>query len=116
MPGDGVSLQTIISQLGSVAKAQARGQQSPQATAPFSERQDLQDELKVQRVKETAESEKGRIEPDGESRDKRKRRRQRRRLKDTAADGAAAAETQGLGPDDGEGEATAVGSLVDLRV
>ena len=115
MPGDGISLQTTLAQLGTVAKAQARGQQAPAPTTQFSEVKDQQDELKVQQVKEATESEKGRIQPDDDPRDKRRKRRlRRRRMKDNRNDTAA-----GSAPataEDTDDDLTTVGSMLDLRV
>ena len=64
MSGDGVSLQTTISQMGNVAKAQLKGQQQNQPTAPLSEEIDKSKDLKVNRVKQAEKTEKGRIEED----------------------------------------------------
>ena len=112
MVGDGVSLPTSLSQLGQVAKTQAKGQQQAQPVTPFSQHQDQQEELRVKRVKETGASDHRRIEADDDRADKRKRRRQRRRRKlsdrRTAADEAAIDS-----PEDGNEET--VGALIDLR-
>ncbi len=48
--GDGVSLPTTLAQMGSVAKTQAKGQQAPAQTTPFSDQLNRDDDLKVQRV------------------------------------------------------------------
>ena len=66
MPGDGVSLPTTLAQMGSVAKTQARGQQTAPQVTPFSEQKDEQNELKIQRVKEATKAEKSRVAADQE--------------------------------------------------
>ena len=81
MPGDGVSLPTSLAQMGNVAKTQARGQQTAPQVTPFSEQKDGQEELKVQRVKETTEAEKNRVTRGDDEKDKRKRRRLKRTRK-----------------------------------
>ncbi len=81
MPGDGVSLPTTLAQMGSVAKTQARGQQSSPQVTPFSEQKEGQEELQVQRVKETSQAEKNRAARQEEEKDKRKRRRLKRNRK-----------------------------------
>jgi len=80
MSGDGVSLQTTISQMGNVAKTQLKGQQQNQTAAPLSEQIDKSKDLKVNRVKQAEKADKGRIEPDAkkEKRHGKKRRRKRR--------------------------------------
>ena len=115
MSGDGVSLPTTLSQMGSVAKTQARGQQSPQQVTPFSEQLDKKEELKVQRVKETPNAEKGRINPDEEKKDKRRRRRLRRRQKLLVRKSAGEEETTPSDSQENEATAEPLGSLIDLR-
>ena len=78
MPGDGVSLPTTLAQMGSVAKTQARGQQTSPQVTPFSEQKDEKNELKIQRVKEATKAEKSRVAADQQEKDKRKRRRLKR--------------------------------------
>ena len=123
MAGDGVSLPTTIAQMGNVAKSQARGQQAAQPTAPFAEQLDKNEDLKVQRVKETNEAEKRRIDPDEERKDKRKRRRLRRNRKrfDREAAGEHEAEQQeqdgASNPEEAEeAETVEPGTLIDMRV
>ena len=103
MSGDGVSLPTTLAQMGNVAKTQARGQQSSPQVTPFSEQKADGDELRIQRVKETSETEKSRVKRQDEEKDKRKRRRLRRSRKK---------EERGQQE---TGEET-IGSLVDTRV
>lgn len=122
MPGDGVSLPTTLSQMGSVAKTQARGQQSSPQVTPFSEQKDGQEELRIQRVKETTEAEKNRLIRQDEEKDKRKR----RRLKRTRKKRHHSKEESGRGHQDPdtvdpeqstrESEGEVLGSLIDLRV
>lgn len=82
MSGDGVSLQTTISQMGNVAKTQLKGQQQNQTAAPVSEQIDKSKDLKVNRVKQAEQADKGRIEPDEKKeKDKGKQRRRKRRNK-----------------------------------
>ena len=116
MSGDGVSLPTTLSQLGSVAKTQARGQQSSQQVTPFSEQLSKKEELHVQRVKETPKAEEGRINPDEEKEDKRKRRRLRRQRKllTRIEDQDESENKSKENPDQTNREA--LGSLIDLRV
>ncbi|MCK9997046.1 MAG: hypothetical protein KAH56_12305 [Candidatus Krumholzibacteria bacterium] len=103
MPGDGVSLPTTLAQMGSVAKTQARGQQSSPQVTPFSEQKADREELRIQRVKETSKTEKSRVTRQDEDKDKRKRRRLKRVRKKEQE------EQQEM--DEGT-----VGSLIDLRV
>ena len=122
MPGDGVSLPTTLAQTGSVAKTQARGQQSSPQVTPFSEQKDDQEELRVQQVKETSETEKNRIARQKEEKDKRKRRRlKRNRKKAYHPEGELRGDPEGLDPGDEEpeqpeGDQEILGSLIDLRV
>ena len=73
MVGDGISIQTTLSQLGNVARTQAKGQQAGQNAAPLEDQLDKNKEMKVDRVKETEKTEKGRVDPDGKK-EKEKRR------------------------------------------
>jgi len=122
MPGDGVSLPTTLAQMGSVAKTQARGQQSSPQVTPFSEQKQEQDELGVQRVKETTESEKNHVCRQAEEKDKRKRRRlKRNRRKPDHPNGKNCGGTGGAEDpgDDRRGTESGteeLGSLIDLRV
>ncbi len=103
MPGDGVSLPTTLAQMGSVAKTQARGQQSSPQVTPFSEQKADRDELRIQRVKETSKTDKTRVTRQDEENDKRKRRRLKRvRKRDKR-------EQQDV-------DEERIGSLIDLRV
>ena len=115
MPGDGVSLTTTLSQMGNVAKAQARGQQAAPQVTPFSEQKDEQDELKVQRIKETVEAEKNRVTGESGEKDKRKRRRLKRHGRHPADHGAG---NQPPAEDENEEDRNTeeMGSLIDLRV
>jgi hypothetical protein len=108
--------------MGNVAKAQARGQQSAPQVTPFSEQKDGQEELKVQRVKESSEAEKNRVARRNEDKDKRKRRRliRSRKKADLPEEDC---RHRGENPDspDGENEdpetaAETLGGLIDLRV
>ena len=116
MNSDGVSLPTTISQLGSVAKSQARAQQTGQNAVPFQKQLDKQEELKVQRVQQAEKSGHRRVEADDERPDKRKRRRRRReqKLLEREQAEAAAAGADGRDRDDDE-ERDRVGGLIDLR-
>lgn len=124
MPGDGVSLPTTLAQMGSVAKTQARGQQASPQVTPFSEQKDDKNELKVQRVKETAEAEKSRVAADREEGDKRKRRRLKRR-RNRILKAAGDQPEGGKDPDrersdhpsgDPAEDEETLGGLIDLRV
>ena len=122
MPGDGVSLPTTLAQAGSVAKTQARGQQSSPQVTPFSEQKDDQEELRIQRVKEASKTEKNRIARQEEGKDKRKRRRlKRNRKKELNAEGEIRGNPKERVPGTGEQEQLdadqeILGSLIDLRV
>jgi hypothetical protein len=116
MAGDGVSLPTNIAQMGSVAKTQAKGQQTHNQAQPFADQVHKKDELKAQRVKETNKAEQQKINPDEErERDKRRRRRQRRKAKfasDQATEELEQLQEEGAETPDAE----QVGRLLDLRV
>ena len=122
MPGDGVSLPTTLAQTGSVAKTQARGQQSSPQVTPFSDQKDDQEELWIQLVKETSETEKNRIARQEEEKDKRKRRRlKRNRKKAHHSEGKLRGGPKDQDPRDEEQEPPEpdlenLGSLIDLRV
>ena len=114
MPGGGVSLPTTIAQMGAVAKTQARGQATQQAH-PADQRRQEQDEFKVERVKETEQGEKTRVDPEDSRRDKRRQRRLRRREKQRTA--KQAEQNPATEFDEGTGEEReAIGSLIDCRV
>lgn len=109
MPDGGISLPVSIAQSGTVAKAQARGQQAAQQTQPIDPQKQLREELKVERVKETGKADRGKVDPDEEKLDKRQRRRLRR--KKDREDGREAER-------DGGAETPAaeeIGRLVDCR-
>jgi len=88
MSGDGVSMTTTLSQMGNVAKSQAQNQNTAASTNQFAEQLGKQDELKVQRVKETQESADAKVKREKDEKDKRKRRRLNRQRKalDTEVD------------------------------
>jgi len=122
MPGDGVSLPTTLAQMGNVAKTQARGQQSSPQVTPFSEQKDNQEELRIQRVNETMETDKNRVTRQDEEKDKRKRRRLKRNRKKTRGQVGPGLK-EGENPDatkrdgsQGELDEETLGSLIDLRV
>lgn len=122
MPGDGVSLPTSLAQMGNVAKAQAKGQQSAPQVTPFSEQKDGREELKVQRVKETTKAEKNRVTRRNEEKDRRKQRRLNRSRKKANLHGEDHLLQSGDqdAPDRNNGDAEAteetLGALIDLRV
>jgi len=122
LPGDGVSLPTTLAQMGSVAKTQARGQQSSPQVTPFSEQKDGQEELRIQRVNETTEAEKNRLAKQDEEKDKRKRRRLKRyrkkgyRSKEEPGPGHQDTDTGNAQQSNPENEGEVLGSLIDLRV
>jgi len=115
--GDGVSLPTTLSQLGSVAKTQAKGQHTSTQVTPFSEQMNKDDDLRVQRVKETEQAQQENVDPNGENPDKRQRRRlnrQRKRLGDGPVEDFDPDES-----DDAEDAADSkerLGILIDMRV
>jgi hypothetical protein len=117
---DGVSLPTTLAQLGNVARTQAKAQQAAPQVTPFSGRKDADEEIQVSRVKETTESEKGRVTRQDEEKDKRKRRRLRRRARREAEDATAekSPDGPGLKQDDeaDQNEEEQLGALIDLRV
>ena len=122
MPGDGVSLPTTLAQMGSVAKTQARGQQSSPQVTPFSEQKDGKEELTIQRVKEITETEKNRVTRQDEEKDKRKRRRLKRTRKKgdhskvELRRGQEDPDLQDAELSNRENEDEILGSLIDLRV
>ena len=122
MTADGVSLPTTVAQLGTVARTQAKAQQAAPQVTPFSGRKDADEEIQVRRVKETTESEKGRVTRQDEEKDKRKRRRLRRRARrdrenETAGESPDSSGKQQVSEaDQGENEEEQLGALIDLRV
>ncbi|MGD9548713.1 MAG: hypothetical protein AB7V45_14395 [Candidatus Krumholzibacteriia bacterium] len=115
MSGDGVSLPTTLAQMGSVAKTQARAQQSGQPVAPFHDQRDKKDELRVQRVRETEKPNQGKVDPDADRRDKRQRRRDNRQQKvldQAAGDGEDGGPNTGQ---DQERQPETLGVTIDLR-
>jgi|GEM_PF-1623202 len=115
MPGDGVSLPTTLAQMSTVAKTQARAQQAAPQVTPFSEQNGEQEELKIQRVKESGEAEKNKVTADGQEQDKRKRRRLNRRRKELGKEEDTAQSTTGT--DDANDQSDeSLGVLIDLRV
>jgi hypothetical protein len=121
MSGDGVSLPTSLAQLSTVAKTQARGQQTAPQVTPFSEQKEGQEELRIQRVSQSTEAEKNRVKRRDEEQDKRKRRRLRRAEK-KARERDGKGNGQHLDPGDGDNAEpeqnlqAALGSLIDKRV
>lgn len=115
--GDGVSLPTTLAQMGSVAKTQAKGQHTQVHVTPFSDQKDKDDELRVQKVKQTEEARQDEIDANQENPDKRKRRRlnrQRKRLEEGAELEFDPEEAENA--DDDEAEAERLGVLIDMRV
>ena len=112
MAGGGVSLQTTIVQLGSVAQTQLKGQQTHHPTTPFSERLDANQDTTVQRVRKADEAERKRIDADA----KRERRRRERPADEGAPEAATAAAADDTAPEAGpEGGENDVGRLIDTR-
>lgn len=110
MAGDGVSIPQTIVQMGSVAKSQAKAQPnaSHQAT-PFNEQLEKQEQLRVQRVKETREAEKKKIERENENKDRRRQRRERRQQKTVAREEESEVGKKSAAEEDIE----AIGALID---
>ena len=111
--GDGVSLPTTLAQMGSVAKTQAKGQQTATQTVPFSDQLNKDDDLKVQRVKETDEATQRKIDANAEKPDKRKRRRLNRNRKQLSEESE---EDQGAEKAGDQPESPELGVLIDMRV
>ncbi len=112
MAGDGVSLQTTIVQLGSVAQTQLKGQQAHHPTTPFSERLDANQDATVQRVRKAEEAERKRI--DAEAR--RERRQQERQADEGEPEKIVTAAADDTAPETGqEGGENDVGRLIDTR-
>ncbi len=102
---------TTLSQLGRVAKTQAKGQSQNQQVTPFSEQQEKHDEFKLERVNKTEKSSKEQIDPDSrKEKDRRKRRRlARRRAGQRSEDNAGADEASRTEDQDEE-----LGVTIDL--
>jgi hypothetical protein len=111
--GDGVSLPTTLSQMGSVAKTQAKGQQTATHTAPVPERMQADEDLRVNRVKETDGATQDKVDPNKDSPDKRKRRRLRRNRRLPGENDDEASDAAGAGEDD-DGDAEKLGRLIDM--
>ncbi len=88
---------TQLAQMGSVAKSQAQAQQAAQPATNFDEQLAKKDALKTQRVKETQNAEKSRINPDEDRRQKRRKRRRQKKLKDAEKNLVNSAEDEELG-------------------
>lgn len=115
MSGDGVSLPTTLAQMGSVAKTQAKAQQSGQPVSPFHDQRDKKDELRVQRIRETEKPNQDRVDPDADRRDKRQRRRDNRHQK-TQEKAAGDGEDGGANPgQEQDQEPETLGAMIDLR-
>ena len=111
MSGGGISLQTTIVQLGSVAQTQLKGQQTSHPTTPFSDRLEANQEAKVQRVRQADEAERKRIDPDARRDQRRREQAPGDREEPLAPDGAALPADEVAS---GE-EATDVGRHIDTR-
>lgn len=110
MAGDGVSLQTTLLQLGSLAKSQARSQ-GPTPAPNLAEQLKQQDVAPTEKVRETEQSDQDGVDPDGKQEDARRRRRRRDEDEQHAA-----AEADGDTADDEETEdAAGVGGLIDTK-
>ena len=112
MSADGVSMPTTLSQLGRVAKTQAKAQQ-PAAVTPHEKAVEKEAELKVRQVRELEKAAQQRVEADRkEEKDRRKRRRLKRRAgrEQERADGEAEAERD----QDTPGEAGELGVTIDI--
>ena len=108
MAGDGVSLQTNISQLGSVAKAQARGQQT-HAVAPGQKPAQDEDVQPLQKVKENEKT-------DPEGLDPEKRRGRDRRDGDRRPETAAGAEESDTDAEETDADdAPWLGGHIDIK-
>lgn len=66
MAGDGISVNTTLSQVTNVARAQAKGQ-APQAD-PAAAQKTLREHKRVDRIKQTEETNRTRIDPDEQRR------------------------------------------------
>ncbi|MCP4292333.1 MAG: hypothetical protein GY780_10940 [bacterium] len=111
MAGDGVSLPTQLSQMGSVAKNQARAQQAALPTTKFDDKVEKEDALKAQRVKEAEKASKKKIDADEDRRQKRRKRRQNKMIQK----GKFEMEDELVESEQEKEEDEEVGLLVDLR-
>ena len=107
MAGDGVSLQTNLTQLGSVAKTQTRAQQTGTAGAGHTQQLDKEDAKPLETVRETEKAEKKTIDSEEERKNQRRR---RGKTKSSAAEDDA----EDLEDDDDVHE-PGLGGLVDLK-
>lgn len=107
MAGDGVSLQTNITQLGNVAKSQARSQQSTAAGAGQAQELDKEEVKPLEKVRETDKAEKKRVD------EKEERAKQRRRNGQPEPD-QADVEDENRDQDE-EAPEPGLGGLVDLK-
>ncbi|MBD3221101.1 hypothetical protein GF314_07630 [bacterium] len=109
MAGDGVSLQTNLLQLGTLAKAQARG---PAATQGPNVAQELQkqDVTPVAKVTETDKAEQDGVDPD-EKREKERRDRQQ----DPDAPAEDSVDAAGAEEDENPEDDGALGGLIDIK-
>ena len=111
MAGDGVSLQTNITQLGNLAKSQSKAQQSGAVNPDQARQLEKEDVQPLEKVREAEKAEKKRVDAEAErERDHRRRRRRRRQAALAAAEADAEEET-------GESEAyePGLGGLVDTK-
>ena len=108
MAGDGVSLQTTLLQLGSLAKSQARSQ-GPTPAPNLAEQLKQMDVAPAEKGQETEKGEEDGVDADGEEEDARGRRREEG---EQHASADAAGETAG---DDETEDAAGVGGLIDTK-
>ena len=108
MAGDGVSLQTNIAQLGNLAKSQSRAQQAGAVNPDQARQLDKEDAKPLEKVRETEQAEKSKV--DGE--EERARQRKQRRAK---GDPATEEDEDGQDPDDIEAAQPDLGGLVDTK-
>lgn len=113
--GDGISMPTTLSQMGSVAKTQAKGQQAATHTAPVPERMQDDEDLRVNRVKETEEASQDKIDPNKDNNpDKRKRRRLRRNRRLPGENEDEATDETAAGEENEDENAEKLGRLIDM--
>ena len=108
MAGDGVSLQTNITQLGNLAKAQSRAQQSGAVNPDQARQLEKEDVKPLEKVRETEKAEKKQIDANEE------RGRQRREGREPDQQ-ASAADEDDLDPDETESAEPGLGGLVDTK-
>ena len=111
MAGDGVSLQTIITQLGNLAKAQSRAQQGGAANPDQARQLQKEDVKPLEKVRETEKAEKKKVGPEEE----RARQRRRRREEGQGTAATAADEDEQDGEQDAETATPGLGGLVDTK-